>query len=100
MGCVSQSGVCRNGNTVKRTTPFNITHYAHRTLPTVPESVVPAWNYSRFVPDVAVVNLGTNDYDIAQHVPGNYAPSLADFGGNYSAFLLDYVLRYRGEIQA
>eukprot|EP00947_MAST-08B_sp_MAST-8B-sp1_P002399 g2399.t1 len=97
--CISQSGICRNGNTVKRTTPFNVTHYIHRTLPTVPEATWPAWNYSRFVPDVAVVNLGTNDYDIARHVPGNYAPSLTDFAGNYTALLVDYVSRYQGRLR-
>jgi hypothetical protein len=118
--CISQVGVTRNGNTLKPTTPYNVSHYIHRVLPSGPtgallpgpedggirgreeghQSVVGAptetgtveWDYTRFIPHVAVVNLGTNDYDLSQIV--HEQPSLAHFQGNYTKFLLDMVARY------
>ena len=32
--CISQIGITRNGNTLRPTTPYNVTHYIHRVLPT------------------------------------------------------------------
>jgi hypothetical protein len=57
MVCWSGKGLYRNRNTGddrKETVP----ELFERTLP---KSAAPAWDHSRFVPDVVAINLGTND---------------------------------------
>ena len=81
--CLSLVGVMRNGDTLKKTAAYNISHYAHRTLPTLPGAQW-EWDYSSFTPAVVVVNLGTNDYDTS--VFGN-APTEEAFEAQYVAFV-------------
>jgi len=95
--CISQVGITRDGTTPARTTDFNMSHYLHRTLPSLGDSGL-QWAYSSWTPDLAIVNLGTNDYDIAQHFHAQ--PSFADFEGNYTLLLNDYVSRYDGRLRA
>ena len=76
---ISILGVMRNGDSITRTSKYNATHYLHRAVPSLGQY---KWDYAANVPDVAVVNLGTNDYDISRFI--FEAPSLADFGGNYT----------------
>jgi len=95
--CISQIGITRNGNTVGRTTAFNMSHYVHRTLPTLADPTL-KWHYASWVPDLAVVNLGTNDYDLAEKF--NIQPTFTDFESNYTLFLNDYISDYRGLLKA
>jgi len=48
---------------------------------TLPDEASSQWDFSRFVPDAVVVNLGTNDFSTAQD------PSQMDFESAYSALL-------------
>lgn len=41
------------------------------------------WNFSRFVPDYIVINLGTNDFSWTRGIPER----IADYEKNYAAFL-------------
>ncbi|MDX2019388.1 MAG: GDSL-type esterase/lipase family protein [Deltaproteobacteria bacterium] len=43
----------------------------------------PAWDFSRWKPEVVVINLGTNDFD----APAAEQPSSADFVARYDAFV-------------
>jgi len=95
--CISNVGITRNGNTLAKTTLFNMSHYLHRTLPTVADASL-QWDYKSWTPDLAVVNLGTNDYDIAQIVHAQ--PTLEFFESKYTSFLVDYVSRYAGRLPA
>eukprot|EP00966_Prymnesium_polylepis_P299797 6927970-Prymnesium_polylepis.1 len=56
------------------------------------------WNYTSFVPHALIVNLGTNDYDIAQFF--HEQPSFAHFGASYTNFLNDLIARYQGALPA
>jgi hypothetical protein len=94
--CISQVGITRDGATPARTTPYNMTRYIHRTLPTLPDAAL-EWDYNLWTPDLAIVNLGTNDYDISQIVHAQ--PSFADFEGNYSNLLGDFVSHYQGKLK-
>lgn len=95
--CISNVGITRNGNTPAKTTLYNMSHYLHRTLPTDPNATL-QWDYKSWTPDLAVVNLGTNDYDIASIV--HEQPSFEFFESKYSSFLLDYVSHYEGRLPA
>ena len=83
--CISNVGITRNGNTLAKTTLFNMSHYLHRTLPTANDSFL-QWDYSTWTPDLAVVNLGTNDYDLAQIV--HQQPSFDFFESKKSTKLI------------
>lgn len=95
--CISQIGITRNGDTAAKTTLFNMSHYLHRTLPTVTDATS-EWDYNAWAPDLAVVNLGTNDYDLAQIVHAQ--PSAEFFESEYTSFLVDYVSRYGSRLPA
>jgi len=95
--CISQIGITRNGDTAAKTTLFNMSHYLHRTLPTVADATL-QWDYNAWAPDLAVVNLGTNDYDLAQIVHAQ--PSAEFFESEYTSFLVDYVSRYGSRLPA
>jgi len=41
--CISGIGVTRNAATLEQTTPYNFSHYVHRTLSSLPD---PEWNYT------------------------------------------------------
>jgi len=93
--CISQVGVMRNGDTTAKTTDHNISHYIHGALLTRHGA---QWDYSSWTPDVLVVNLGTNDYDISQFL--GLQPSYDHFQAHYTAFLKDLVSRYEGRLPA
>jgi len=95
--CISNIGVTRNGDTLAKTTPYNASHYMHRALPTLPGAEF-EWDYSSWVPDIGVINLGTNDYDLSQFVAA--APPLAVFQAALSSFVKGYVSRYQGKLAA
>jgi hypothetical protein len=47
----------------------------------LPDQATPAWDFSKFVPDAVVVNLGTNDLSTSTD------PTQAEFEGAYRALL-------------
>jgi lysophospholipase L1-like esterase len=57
MVCWSGRGLYRNRNVGDDTTGVLPSLFEQ----TLPKSAVPAWDHSRFVPDVIAINLGTND---------------------------------------
>jgi len=76
--------VCNYGDAADSCTNPLPTYYA-RTLPNDANS---AWDFSRFVPDAVVVNLGTNDFSTTSD------PSETEFVSGYRAFLEQIRLAY------
>jgi len=94
--CISQVGITRNGITLAKTTSYNMTHYINRTLPTLPGH---DWDYTANpVPDIAVINLGTNDYDVSSIF--HEQPSFEVFEAKYTLFLNQYVSSFGGRLKA
>ena len=67
--CISGIGLCKNGLTIGRTDPYNISAYVDLTLPF--SSVRSEWDYSKsaWAPDLLLINIGTNDYLFMANAP-------------------------------
>eukprot|EP00462_Mataza_sp_D1_P010997 CAMPEP_0175150786 /NCGR_PEP_ID=MMETSP0087-20121206/18090_1 /TAXON_ID=136419 /ORGANISM="Unknown Unknown, Strain D1" /LENGTH=380 /DNA_ID=CAMNT_0016436823 /DNA_START=83 /DNA_END=1225 /DNA_ORIENTATION=+ len=72
--CISGIGVCKNGDDFGPTSPRNITNFIDKALPYQKNST---WDYSLWHPDLVVMNLGTNDYDLFR------SPAAGEFESEY-----------------
>jgi len=90
--CLSGVGMCKNGLGLTPGTPYNMTYFIDRTLPFTATSPSNMWDYSKYQPDVLVVNLGTNDYIASA---GPLAPTYESFQAHYVAFVTRLMSNYQ-----
>jgi hypothetical protein len=90
--CLSGIGMCRNGIGFSPSNPHNMTYFIDRTLPFTATSPSNMWDYSKYQPDVLVVNLGTNDYIAST---GPLAPTYESFQAHYVAFVTRLMSNYQ-----
>merc|ERR1711865_416278 len=90
--CLSGIGMCKNGIGLLPHSEYNMTYFADRAMPFTSPTASNMWDYSKFQPDVLVINLGTNDYIAST---GPTAPTFADFQAHYVAFVTRLMQNYQ-----
>jgi len=89
--CLSGIGVCKNGPDLSPSNIHNMTYFIDRTLPFTETKSDNMWDYSKFQPDVLVVNLGTNDFIGST---GPTAPTYESFQAHYVSFVTRIMANY------
>jgi lysophospholipase L1-like esterase len=80
--CVSGTGVYRN---LDGTTEGKAFPYLYERV--YPERETPLWNPSLFIPDVIVINLGNNDFNVRDDTDTPSAPPAEPFKAAYASFV-------------
>jgi lysophospholipase L1-like esterase len=90
--CLSGIGMCKNGIGILPHSDYNMTYFIDRAMPFTSPTASNRWDYSKYQPDVLVINLGTNDYIAST---GPTAPTYASFQAHYVAFVTRLMQNYQ-----
>jgi hypothetical protein len=83
--CWAGLGLVRNNGDKKQKSEHPMPFYYNRTV----GNAAPLWNFSQFIPQIVVIQLGGNDYSTLPH------PTDEDFAAAYNA-LMDQIKTYYG----